>query len=100
MDASRIRLADIQRCELSITKALEGVPTTTTARAVSCFACFCTEGCISSLSSSCTVEAATADRDPAVVQAICTLHDRAVAVLGEEGAAAALRSRVPQAITR
>jgi hypothetical protein len=65
---------------------------------LSCFACFCTEGCLSSLGSVCT--AALQGRDPAIDQALVLLNNRAIEVLGEEGTAKALRSRLGDAILR
>lgn len=97
---SRINFADIERVQLSIEKAIEGVHTgDVTLSAVSSAGCFCTKASISSLSSACSMAQAM-EHDPEVAQAIAILFDRAVDVLGEEGAAEALRSRIPQAILR
>jgi hypothetical protein len=99
--AKKLNLADIQRVELNISKALEsaGSDVAPVASSTSCFGCFCTNGCISSFSCFGTVSASLADQDPEVVNALITLYRRGVAMLGEEGAVRALRSRIPQAIT-
>jgi hypothetical protein len=95
--AREVKLAEIERVQLSVNRVFEG--TETEAIPLSCFACFCTEGCMSSLGSVCCMhEAAEYDRE--VAQALVTLHDRAVEVLGEDGMARALRGRAGQAIIR
>lgn len=94
------RLGDVKRVQLTIDRAMEGYDGTEklAAGGISCFGCFCTSSSISSVSSICT--AAQTIEDQEVLAAMVTLHDRAVAVLGEEGAAKALRSRAPSAIVR
>lgn len=99
----KLDLKDVERVELTIKKSLGAENATSlgaeNTEALSCFACFCTEGCMSSLGSVCSMADAVAN-DPQVAQALITLHDRSVAVLGEEGTAKGLQGRSKQAILR
>jgi hypothetical protein len=93
-----LKFSDVQRVQLSIEKARAEAGADVQAGAKSCFACFCTKGCISSLSSACTV-AQAADLSPEVASALVQLHDEALKVLGEDALKVALASRMNQGIT-